>query len=142
MLGLILALLTGGSRPAAPHPDSTAYYMSRGVSRELAEHRARALGEVRYDLALDVTATDSAPGSVSVRFRRGEDADVLLDFRGRRLVSATVNDRPLPPSAWNGAHIQVPAAMLRTGENDIEIAFVADIAPSGASIIRFHDPSD
>src|SRR5262245_16276896 len=106
MLSLLLALLTGGPPPAVPRADLTAYYMSRGVSRELAEHRARALGGIRYDLALDVTATDSAPGTVSVLFRRADDADVFLDFRGRRLVSATVNGRPLAPGAWNGAHIQ------------------------------------
>ena len=113
-----------------------------GVSHELAVHRAATISGVRYDLSLDVTARDSAVGQVVVRFRRAGNDDVVLDFRGRRVSSATINERPLPPGAWDHAHIVVPASMLAAGENVLDVAFVAAIAPSGASIIRFHDASD
>ncbi len=52
------------------------------------------------------------------------------------------NGRSLPLTAANGAHIRVPAKLLETGENSIELWFVSDIAPSGASIIRTHDQTD
>src|SRR6185295_6174718 len=51
------------------------------------------------------------------------------------------NGRPLPPGAWDGAHITIPAAMLAE-DNVVTVGFVAEIAPSGASIIRFHDAAD
>ena len=116
--------------------------MGRGISRELASVRARTISNVRYDLTLDITARDSAPGHVTVAFRRTGTAPVILDFRGRRLGAVTVNGAPVAKPVLNGAHIVVPVGLLRPGENSISADFVADIAPSGASIIRTTDRSD
>ena len=57
-------------------------------------------------------------------------------------MRAMSNGQPLPASAANGAHLRIPARLLETGENSVEVWFVSDIAPSGASIIRTHDQSD
>ena len=116
--------------------------MGRGVSQELATARARAISDVRYDLALDVTARDSAPGRVTITFRRTGTADVILDFRGRRLGAVVVNGTPVAKPVFNGAHLALPAGALRPGENSVRIDFVADIAPAGASIIRSTDRTD
>jgi aminopeptidase N len=146
---ILAALLACGALPAATartaplaRQDPLAAMMARGVSHALAEHRARTLADVRYALTLDVTALDSAVGRVAVRFSRADSGDVILDFRGRRLLRASANGRDVTAGAFNGAHIRFPAAMLRPGDNTLELAFVADIAPSGASVIRFHDRSD
>ncbi len=136
---MVAALLATPAHAALPRPNP---FMGHGVSHALAEHRARTIGEVRYGLALDVTARDSAVGRVAIRFLLHARDDVVLDFRGRRLVTATANGRPLPKDAANGAHIKVPLRLLTRGENVLAFTFVADIAPSGASIIRFHDQSD
>jgi aminopeptidase N len=117
-------------------------FMGPGVSRLLAVQRAATIDSVRYDLALDVRAADSAVGHVRIRFRRTGREDVILDFRGRRLTGAAANRTPLPLSAWNGHHLRVPAAALRPGENELELRFTAAIAPAGASIIRFRDQAD
>jgi aminopeptidase N len=123
--------------------DTVGALLGPGVSLALAEHRARTLGEVRYALDLDVTARDSAVGRVVVEVdRRPGAGDLILDFRGRGLAAIAANGHPVPVTAWNGAHILVPATLLRPGPNRVELAFTAAIAPSGASIIRFHDPSD
>lgn len=122
--------------------DSPAALPGRGVSHRLALWRARTVRDVRYDLALDVTALDSAVGRVTVRFRRTGAGDAILDFRGRRLTRALANGRAIPEDAADGAHIRVPAALLAPGENTLELGFVAEIAPTGASIIRIHDPAD
>lgn len=144
----------------AAAPDSLTAWMRPGVSLALARHRARTISDVRYALRLDVGALDSAVGQVVVRFRRSDTGDVILDFRGRRLTSARVNGTALgsdageaavparangtdlPLTIANGAHIRIPARLLRAGENALEVTFVAAIAPSGASIIRFHDRAD
>jgi aminopeptidase N len=138
-LTILAALLVATGHAAPPRASG---YMGRGVSHALAEHRARTLGLVRYALSLDVTAPDSAVGRAAIRFNLRTRDDVVLDFRGRRLTSATANGRPLPRGAANGAHIRVPLQLLSRGENRLEFGFVADIAPSGASIIRFHDETD
>ncbi len=123
-------------------PGPAAAFMGHGISHELAVWRARTIRDVRYDLALDLTPLDSAIGRVTIRFVREGGEDAILDFRGRRLRSATANGSPLAPDAFNGNHLRVPARLLAPGPNTVEISFVADIAPSGASIIKVHDPAD
>ncbi len=140
---LVILLAGGGGRLAAQTPPgSPPNPPGHGVSRRLAEWRARTVADVSYDLALDVTALDSAVGRVTVRFRQRGPGDAILDFRGRRLTDMRANGHPLPADAADGAHIRVPAGLLRTGENRLDLDFVADIAPTGASIIRSHDPGD
>jgi aminopeptidase N len=137
-IALLLALLAA----RIPGQDPLAPLLGRGVSHALAEHRARTIADVRYSLALDVSALDSAVGEVTVRFRRTDAGDVILDWRGRRLLRITANGAEVPLDAANGAHIRLPAGILRAGENAVTLAFVSEIAPSGASIIRFHDRGD
>ena len=123
--------------------DSLAAFLGHGVSRELALWRAATLGDVRYELALDVTAPDSAVGTVVVRFTRRGAADVILDYRGRRLTSISVNGMPVEvAAAFNGNHIRLPAAQLKAGDNSVALGLVSEIAPTGASIIKVHDPAD
>lgn len=112
-----------------------------GVSRELAQHRARTISDVRYELSLDVTARDSAVGVVTVRFRRSGSGDAVLDYRGRRLTRITANGRNVPLSAFDRHHVTLPAAALRA-VNAVRLEFVSEIASSGASIIRFRDQVD
>jgi aminopeptidase N len=142
-----IALLFTVALPAAtaaqrPPADSPAALLDRGISRPLARHRAATVHDVRYDLTLDVTALDSAVGRVAVRFRRSDAGDAIVDFRGRRLTRALANGQPLPADAARNGHLLVPARLLLPGENVLEFSFVADVAPSGASVIRAHDPTD
>lgn len=135
-----LAALLSGAVPVRP-PDSLADFMQHGISHDLARWRARTIADVRYDLSLDVTAPDSAVGSVTIRFTRSGSDDVILDYRGRRLGTVSVNGAVFTP-AFSGDHLRIPAGLLTVGENAIALAFVSDIAPTGASIIRVHDPAD
>jgi aminopeptidase N len=116
--------------------------MGHGISHELATWRARTVRNVRYDLHLDITARDSAVGRVTVRFARIGTGEAILDFRGRRLGPALANGTPIPAGAFNGNHLRIPARLLKAGQNAVEIAFVSEIAPTGASIIRVHDQVD
>ena len=110
-----------------------------GVSLALARLRAASVHDVRYDLALDLTARDSAVGVVTVRWNRTGTREALLDFRGRRLTALSVNGTDTPLTWANAAHIVIPAAALMQGDNAVTARFVTDIAPTGASIIRSHD---
>jgi aminopeptidase N len=144
---LLLATLAAvGRPPAAPAvgapADSLDRLMGPGVSQELAAYRAERLRDVRYDLRLDVTSRDTATGHVTVRFTRVGEGDVVLDFRGLRLAGALANGRPIAGLIANGAHVRVPARALRAGTNRLDFDFAAAIAPSGASVIRYHDATD
>src|SRR3954471_8952083 len=122
-------------------PDSPAP-LTEGISQALARSRAAVISEVRYALTLDVTARDSAPGRVEIRFRLSTRTDAVLDFRGRRLSTIEVNGARLDTPIYRLGHLVLPDRLLRPGENTAVIDFTADIAPSGASIIRSDDPSD
>ncbi|HEX6617095.1 MAG TPA: M1 family aminopeptidase, partial [Gemmatimonadales bacterium] len=140
---LVLAAAAAAPLGAQAGPTgSSASLASPGISEALARHRAATIGGVRYDLRLDVTARDSATGRVTVRFARSDSGDAILDFRGRRLTAARANGRAIPDFAPRNGHLIVPAPLLRPGENTVELAFVADIAPAGASIIRADDRTD
>ena len=116
--------------------------MGHGISHPLAVWRAGTIQDVRYDLKLDLTPLDSAIGAVTIRFLRQGRGDAIIDFRGRRLRSASANGSPIASGAFNGNHLRIPARLLESGPNSVAIAFVSDIAPSGASIIKVHDPAD
>jgi len=140
----LLALLVASTLAAqrSRQADPLTAYLGHGVSHPLAIWRARTVRDVRYDLSLDVTARDSAIGHVAVRFTRTGTSDAILDWRGRRLTRATANGADLRLTAANGAHIRIPARLLKSATNVVELWFVSDIAPSGASIIRTHDQTD
>ncbi len=114
----------------------------RGVSLELARHRSSTISDVRYSLSLDVTAPDSAPGIVEVQFSRSGRDDVVLDYRGRRVVSVSVNGTVISRPQFDGHHLRVGASDLVAGVNRVTVQFVSEVAPSGASIIRTRDAVD
>jgi aminopeptidase N len=146
MRPVLLAFALGSALPATAAAQAsmanTAALLSPGISQRLARHRAVTIRGVRYDLVLDVTSLDSAVGRVTIGFGRVGPGDAILDFRGRRLLAASANGSALPAGAARDGHILVPSRLLRMGENTLRLEFVADIAPSGASIIRNHDPTD
>ena len=133
---LALAASTGGTHA------SNDSLMSTGVSRALATARAAQMRDVRYALSLDLTERDSSRGTVTTRFRVTKPGDVILDFRGQRLGSVEVNGTLIQSPEFNGAHLRIPAASVRAGENVVAISFVTKIAAAGASIIRYRDATD
>lgn len=116
--------------------------MQPGVSMLLARERATRLSDVRYDLALDLTARDSAAGRLVARFSLRRVGDVIFDFRGPHLGAVRANGQLLTDVEFNKHHVLIPAKYLRQGSNRLDFDFSARIAPSGASIIRVRDPSD
>jgi aminopeptidase N len=139
---LSLPALGWGAAVAGEGSTAQAGGMGPGISLALAQQRKRQISDVRYDIALDLTGTDRAEGSVTAHFawRRGS-GDVVLDFRGSVLVDLRLNSRAVPVLAQNG-HVLLPATALRAGENLLTARFATPIAAAGAAIIRFDDKSD
>jgi aminopeptidase N len=115
--------------------------MDPGVSHQLASARSKQISAIRYAMNLAVTGRDTARGSIVIRFRAKDEADVILDFRGPEIANLVVNGDSVK-ATFNGAHIRVPAASIKVGENAVSADFKTLIAPAGASIIRFHDDKD
>jgi aminopeptidase N len=119
-----------GVTAAMPDPAS-GQLTDRGVSLELATHRAATLSEVRYDLSFNVPRQRDRPvtGSVVLHFQRTGDAPLILDFADpARVRGLTANGRE---AAWLAAdgHVVVPAEALVVGANELAIEFVAGDGP-------------
>ena len=141
-----------------------------GVSRELAQRRAKQLHDLRYALSLNLAGPgESGPvgkpltqltgeARISFRLRSGPtgDAPVILDFRdlgsdgGRGGGTITdgsigrlvVNGRLIEQVEQSSGHLILPSDQLREGENEVLIDFVSSIAPAGRPLISFDDPTN
>ena len=142
-LACAAALVGSGFSGGPPLPATVDPMTGPGVSIELAQFRARTVSDVRYRLIFDLrsdSTLSTTAGRVTIHWKRTGSDDAIVDFRGPRITAATVNGAPLAASAFNGAHVRIPAAMLTAGEDSAHFDFTSDIAPTGASIIRTHDP--
>lgn len=100
-----------------------------GVSLELAQHRAKVLSDVNYELTLEIPAEqgDSIGASVTVEFKLSEVSRSLqLDFRASadHLHSVRVNGEE-SDYRFTNEHIVIPESELLTGTNQVEIEFTA-----------------
>lgn len=140
---IVPSLSWSAASEAARVSTSTNPLLQPGISLALAQHRAKQIANVRYDLSLDLTGQDRAAGSVKIRFdRRANSGDLVLDFRGPLLADLVVNGRSLSTLGRHDGHLVLPAQSLLSGENRLSARFETSIAAAGAPIIRFHDDAD
>jgi aminopeptidase N len=100
-----------------------------GVSFSLANYRASRLTELHYDLVFHLPAEKSVPvtGEEKLSFRISGLATglpLLLDFKGEAPSDLRINGRTTPV-IYAYEHLQLPAALLHTGLNTVELSFVA-----------------
>ncbi|SEF65779.1 aminopeptidase N [Bryocella elongata] len=133
-----MGILLGSSTAWAASPGP-------GVSRTLAQERAARVHDVRYSLQLVLrTHQDFIVGSERLRFSldpSGAAEDLALDSRGLRIARLDVNGT-IANGAETDGHLILPAKLLHTGENIVEMAFVAPVATAGTAITRFDDKDD
>lgn len=120
-----------------------------GIPRELAQLRAKQLKDIRYQLSYRlVPKAATAEGNEELHFVLGPAGTggggtqpLLLDFREGSISALSVNGQPAPATIRNG-HVELPAKLLRPGENVVNIGFSAPVAPAGKAITRFEDKDD
>jgi hypothetical protein len=82
-----IALAAALSASTSPRPTPPAL-TDPGVSAELARLRAATLGNIAYEIRLDLRDTARARGSIDVTVTRTADAqDLIIDFRGPELTT-------------------------------------------------------
>lgn len=130
---LILFLLGGMAMASSPGP---------GVSRELARARAARLSALRYQLRFNLQPhAETTTGTELLTFHDSGTGDLALDFRDGTVASAKLNGKPIATELPDG-HLNLPAAALVHGENRLELAFTANVAPAGKAITRYEDKDD
>ena len=100
-----------------------------GVPFALAEDRVRAISDLRYDLEFRIPAAlaDPVMGRAEIRFQWRGEGPLLLDFASSpdRVGSIQVNDRDSVEVDLREEHLRIPGALLRPGENLVEVEFQA-----------------
>jgi aminopeptidase N len=113
-----------------------------GIPRALARERASLVSDLRYRLGFTLgPGAGVVPGRARITFKMARAAPLLLDYREGKLLSVAVNGAQLAPQVVNG-HIEIPAKVLRAGENTVVAAFESAIAPAGRAFIRYLDRDD
>ena len=138
-VALVAALMAQSALAAPP--------LEPGVSRELARWRARALHDVRYDLALAVRQpVTKLEGKLELRVAvRGSPVDLVLDWRpppGATLDALQINGVAIARPRVVHEHLVIPARHVRTGENVVQLAFESPIATAGTAITLYRDRED
>jgi len=114
---------------SAPLTVSKTGKVEPGVSFSLADQRAINLSEIFYILDFKIPKEKDQPilGNVTINFQlKQNDDDLQIDFReaAENLKSLKVNEETVPLRHEN-EHLIVPASSLRSGDNQVEIEFVA-----------------
>src|SRR5207249_3430345 len=143
MRGAVLALTAGLIANAALAVPG----LEPGVSRELAQWRAKHYRDVRYALAISVTAgATKLAGTTTVEVTLSPTVpDLVLDWRtspgAARVVQLRANGKRVK-AKLEREHLIVPARLLRAGRNRIRLSFESPIALSGSAVTRYVDRED
>jgi aminopeptidase N len=113
-----------------------------GIPRELARQRAQQLSDVRYNLKFQLEPhASSVSGHEELKFRLTSPAPLLLDFREGTVSGLIINGKIAPAAMTNG-HIALAPELLQSGDNTVDLAFTAPVAPAGKAMTRFEDKDD
>ena len=106
--------------------------LSKGVSKELAEHRKANISKVLYDLSFDIPANprEKVKGKAIISFNLKTPQDVVLDFTGGFDGTCYVwnqkKKRRAAEVVYRDEHIIIPMASMLEGDNKIELHFTAN----------------
>ncbi|HKW37415.1 MAG TPA: M1 family aminopeptidase [Burkholderiales bacterium] len=117
-----------------------------GVSRELAQWRAKQYRDIRYSLKVLISpgaATLQGTARVEVTLPR-RVPELVLDWRpsaASHLSRLRINGKPAR-ARLDREHLVVSAKRLRAGKNRLTFAFESPIAASGSAVTRYLDRED
>lgn len=114
---------------------TNAQMLSKGVSKELADHRKANISKIIYDLSFDIPANPHEPvtGKAIISFCLKAPQDVVLDFQGQFDGTCYVciekkkgRSKRVPIEVtYHDEHIIIPMASMLEGDNKIELLFAA-----------------
>jgi aminopeptidase N len=143
MRGAALALTVGFMANAA----LAAPGLEPGVSRDLAQWRAKNYRDVRYALVIGVTAGATklvGTETIEVTLPRAVP-DLVLDWRpsggSAHVGQLRVNGKPAK-ARLEQDHLILAARLLRRGRNRVTLSFESPIALSGSAVTRYVDRED
>jgi aminopeptidase N len=143
----IVAMLMSGLAAAPVSANSPRAEAGPGISRELAAWRAVHYRDVHYGLTLELAPPfERLRGELAIGVTLdAADADLVLDWRpdeAAQIRDLRVNGMAQAEVTLLPDHLIIPLALLRSGENRIELRFESPIHRSGTAVTRYHDNQD
>lgn len=146
--GSTVASAAAVTKPGAGElgPTDAADAMSKLAQSE-AEARAAAVSGVTYNLKLSFGREDEYQGACTVKFARaaGASGDTFLDFTGRVIHTLKVNGVDSIGKegvTWARHRVSLPEALLKDGDNVVEVTYTNGYDHTGAGLHVFTDPED
>lgn len=109
-----------------------AQMLSKGVSKELADHRKANISNIAYDLTFNIPSdlNKRVTGKAYIHFELKNVEDVILDFQGEfngtcYTYTGKKNKRRATNAIYQNEHIIIPAKALQPGKNKVELDFGA-----------------
>jgi aminopeptidase N len=110
------------------------------LTRDEARARAELVSDVRYRVALDLTAgADTFGSDTTVRFRSQDGASTFLDLIAESVETIEVNGRALGSEAFTGARVELSGLGQ---DNEVRVVARCRYSHTGAGLHRFVDPVD
>lgn len=121
-----------------------------GLTGVEGRRRADIISHVQYLLSFDLEAfVPDYHGAVKIKFDYQQSAECLaelpltVDFAGGTIQSLSVNGQVCDPERqYNGFFVAISQQQLKTGANEIAIAFAHPHSKTGTGFYRFKDAED
>ncbi|MCG8476067.1 MAG: M1 family aminopeptidase [Cytophagales bacterium] len=98
-----------------------------GVTQELARMRKESFNSLRYKLSFNIPESSDSliTGENTIYFNAKNAADLVLDFRGRKVLQVSKKGK-LIPYMFEKGHIVVSKEHIEPGEGEVTVRFAAD----------------
>ena len=120
---------------------------STNLTRTEAETRAKMIGDVNYDVTIDITASDSTfPSTTVVTFGVTQAGDTFIDLIAAELESVMLDGEDITQECLtDGQYLPangLPLRALSVGEHVLEVVATCQYSNTGQGLHRFVDPVD
>ena len=141
LLYVVVVLIGCSVEP--PDPAQTERADTDALTRLEADARAKRLGNLRYEVSIDLTAGEQAfAGEARISFELSDaSAPLTIDFSGGEDLEASLNGKLLD-LPYNGYFLTLPVAALREGGNELTVSYRHPYSRDGTGLHRFTDPED
>jgi aminopeptidase N len=112
------------------------------LTHEEAVRRQRQVGEVGYEVEIDLTSEAEFTGRVRIDFSLARTGrPVTFDFSGGEVRGTEVNGLTVE-AEYNGFFLSLREELLEIGDNVVEIEFTHPYSTDGTGLYRMSDPLD
>ncbi|TNF71249.1 MAG: aminopeptidase N [Acidobacteria bacterium] len=148
--GVLFALWVGCAREQVAPGPAAPIALAAGEARQVADlltqeeavRRRDQIGEVDYQLEIDLTSVAEFNGRVKIELTLLHlEHPVTIDFSGGHIEQLQVNGQPVEAD-YNGYFLTLAGGGLEVGNNVVEIDFTRPYSTDGTGLHRMTDPLD